>query len=119
MLEGTLSVYLDGRWRTLRAGESIEIPRGHVHTLRNRGDQQVRVLDVHMPALRFEEYIASMQRLVATGRVTSLRSPRSLIHLAMLLCDHRDNQISASGAGRLGESLLAWIGKRILGYRVG
>jgi chemotaxis protein methyltransferase CheR len=37
--------------------------------------------------------------------------------LAMLLREHRDNQVSASALERLGESALAWIGRR-LGYRI-
>src|SRR5687768_18341155 len=50
MMEGTLSVQIDGDWRELAAGESVTMPPGQVHTLRNRSDGIVRVRDAHVPA---------------------------------------------------------------------
>jgi mannose-6-phosphate isomerase-like protein (cupin superfamily) len=117
VLEGTLSVLLDDEWRTLRAGESLEVPRGHVHALRNRSDGVVRVLDIHVPAMEFEDYIRSLHRLAASGKVTGMRSPRSLVHLAMLLREHRENQVTANPLQRRAESALAAVGRR-LGYSV-
>lgn len=40
--EGTLDVQVDGRWRTLQAGESLCLEPGQVHTLTNRGDAPTR-----------------------------------------------------------------------------
>jgi mannose-6-phosphate isomerase-like protein (cupin superfamily) len=116
VLAGTLDVQVDGNWRTLRAGESESIPAGHVHTLRNRTNEDVRVLDVHIPALDFQDYMEDLHRLTEAGKITSLRSPRSLIYLATVLREHRTTQLTASRLQRIAESALAGLG-RLLGMR--
>jgi quercetin dioxygenase-like cupin family protein len=117
VLAGTLEVQVDGIWRTLREGESASIPAGHVHTLRNRTNQDVRVLDVHVPALDFQDYMEDLHRLTEAGKITSLRSPRALIYLATVLHKHRTTQLTASRLQRIAESALAGLGK-LLGMRV-
>jgi quercetin dioxygenase-like cupin family protein len=120
VVEGTLSAYIDGSWRELRAGESVSMPPGQIHTLRNKSAGTVRVRDVHIPAGDFQEYIEALHRLSETGKVKSLKDPRSLIHLSMLLREHRDSggQVTASAAQRLGETLLSSVG-RLLRYKTG
>ena len=116
VLAGTLAVQIDGEWQDLREGESATIPRGHVHTLRNRTTEAVRVLDVHIPALDFQDYMLDLHRLNQEGKITSLRSPRSLVYLASVLREHRTTQLTASRAQRLAETALASVGK-LLGMR--
>jgi hypothetical protein len=81
-----------------------------VHTLRNRTNEEVRVLDVHIPALDFQDYMEDLHRLTEAGKITSLRSPRSLIYLATVLRDHRTTQLTASRLQRIAESALAGLG---------
>jgi quercetin dioxygenase-like cupin family protein len=116
VLAGTPDVQVDGEWRTLREGDSASIPAGHVHTLRNRTNEEVRVLDIHIPALDFQDYMEDLHRLTAAGKITSLRSPRSLIYLATVLREHRTTQLTASRVQRVAESALAGLG-RLLGMR--
>ena len=111
VLEGTLSVQVDGQWRDLRAGDSATVPAGHVHTLRNRTGETVRVLDVHIPALDFEDYMLDLSRLNQEGKITSLRSPRGLVYLASVLRRHRTTQLTASRPQRIAESALAGVGR--------
>jgi mannose-6-phosphate isomerase-like protein (cupin superfamily) len=117
VLAGTLEVQVDGNWRTLREGDSASIPEGHVHRLRNRTTEDVRVLDVHIPALDFQDYMEDLHRLSEAGKITSLRSPRSLVYLATVLREHRTTQLTASRLQRIAESALAGLGK-LLGVRV-
>jgi quercetin dioxygenase-like cupin family protein len=117
VLEGELSVFVDEGWRTLATGESLSIPPGTVHTLRNRSSQGVRFRDVHEPALDFQEYIEELHAQAAAGKLTSRMTPSTLIHGAMVLSQHRTTQLSASRAQRLGETVLSLAG-RALGYRV-
>lgn len=117
VLAGTLEVRIDANWRTLREGESASIPVGHVHTLRNRGNEDVRVLDIHIPALDFQDYMEDLHRLTEAGKITSLRSPRSLIYLATVLRERRTTQLTASRLQRIAESALAGLGT-LLGMRV-
>jgi quercetin dioxygenase-like cupin family protein len=116
VLEGKLDVQIDGEWRTLQQGEAASIPAGSVHTLRNKTSDTVRVLDVHIPALDFQDYMMDLHRLAEEGKVTSLRNPRSLIYLATVLREHRTTQLTASRAQRTAESALAGLG-RLLGMR--
>jgi quercetin dioxygenase-like cupin family protein len=116
VLGGTLDVQVDGNWATLREGESASIPAGRVHTLRNRTNENVRVLDVHIPALDFQDYMEDLHRLTVAGKITSLRSPRSLIYLATVLREHRTTQLTASRLQRIAESALAGLG-RLLGMQ--
>ena len=117
VLEGTLSINVDGDWRELREGESATIPAGKVHTLKNRSDGVVRVRDVHIPAGEFQDYIESLHRLSSSGKASNLRSPRALIHLAMLLREHRrrGGQVTASAVQRGAETVLSGLG-RLLRY---
>ena len=117
VLDGTLEVHLDGAWRTLETGESARIPRGRPHTFRNHSEGVVRVRDVHVPALDFQEYMEQLSSLTESGKVTSLRSPTSLIYLAMVVRSHRPMQMTASRLQRLGESIFASLGQ-LLGYRL-
>jgi mannose-6-phosphate isomerase-like protein (cupin superfamily) len=117
VLGGTLAVQVDGNWRDLREGESATIPAGHVHTLRNRTNETVRVLDVHIPALDFQDYMLDLHRLAQEGKITNLRSPKSLIYLATVLREHRTTQLTASRPQRIAESALAGVG-RLLRMRV-
>jgi mannose-6-phosphate isomerase-like protein (cupin superfamily) len=116
VLDGTLAVQIDGSWRDLGEGESATIPAGHVHTLRNRTSETVKVLDIHMPALDFEDYMLDLHRLNQEGKITSLRNPKTLIYLSGVLRAHRTTQLTASRAQRIAESALAGVG-RVLGMR--
>jgi quercetin dioxygenase-like cupin family protein len=116
VLEGELSVFVDGEWRTLGEGASLSIPPNTVHTLRNRSSQPVRFRDSHEPALDFQDYIEALDRQAAAGKLTARMTPSTLIHGAMVLRQHRTTQLSAGRAQRAGETVLTLLG-RALGYR--
>jgi quercetin dioxygenase-like cupin family protein len=118
VVAGTLSIQLDGRWRELREGDSITMPPGQVHTLRNRSQETVRVRDVHVPAGDFQQYMETLHRLSEAGKIKSLRHPSTLLYLAMVVREQRGRggQVTASRVQRAAESLLAGIG-RLLRYR--
>jgi hypothetical protein len=58
-----------------------------------------------------------LHRLTVAGKITSLRSPRSLVYMATVLHEHRTTQLTASRPQRIAESALAGLG-RLLGVRV-
>jgi len=113
VVEGELSVFVDGDWRTLRGAESLAIPPNTVHTLRNRSGAPVRFRDVHEPALDFQDYIEALHRQAAAGKISSRMTPSTLIHGAMVLRGHRTSQLSASRAQRVGEDVLSLIGRAL------
>jgi hypothetical protein len=116
VLEGALSVFVEDGSRTLGEGESLSIQPNVVHTLRNRSSGVVRFRDVHEPALDFQDYIETLHRQAAAGKITRRMTPSTLIHGAMVLKQHRTTQLSASPAQRAAETGLSFLG-RALGYR--
>jgi mannose-6-phosphate isomerase-like protein (cupin superfamily) len=56
---GRLGVMMDGEWSSLGVGERAEVPHGVVHTFRNDGNEEVRVITIFEPAgfeAFFEEF---------------------------------------------------------------
>jgi quercetin dioxygenase-like cupin family protein len=113
---GELTLIVGDEERTLRAGESLATPPGTVHTLANRSGAEVVFLDVHEPALDFQEYIEDLDRLTRAGKLGSRRDLRTLVHGATVLVAHRPMQLSASRVQRVAESVLTRVG-RLLGCR--
>jgi quercetin dioxygenase-like cupin family protein len=109
VVEGELSVYLDGGWRTLTAGEELEVPPRTVHTLRNQSGSVVRFHDIHEPGLSFQEYIEALSAGTSAGKMDGTAS--RLFHGAAILKAHRESQISASPVQRIGEDVLSLIGR--------
>jgi mannose-6-phosphate isomerase-like protein (cupin superfamily) len=86
VIEGALDVYVDGEWRTLRAGESATVPAGVPHTLANTAAEPVRLINIHRPAMQFESFFREMHALIGEGKIKRLppNEPRSAIYVAML-----------------------------------
>ena len=81
---------IDGRWRTLKAGDRATVPVGALHTFRNRSGQTVRVRNRHTPAMRFEDFIERTCRTLRAAGVTRKRDPRVAVYLSMVLLDYAD-----------------------------
>lgn len=72
VLSGVLDIRINREWRELRTGESITAPPGTPHTVRNLYPQEVRIRNVHDPALAFPDYMVQLRQLVHSGKVRSL-----------------------------------------------
>jgi mannose-6-phosphate isomerase-like protein (cupin superfamily) len=115
VLEGTLEVLRDERWRDLPAGESMTIPAGAVHAFRNGSGEPVRFLNRHTPALGFEDHMVTLDRLARAGKVRGTSDMRSLIHMSMSAVEHRPDVPVKPPFWVI--RLLAFIGRR-LGYSI-
>lgn len=89
VLEGTLELLRDGAWRAVGAGESATVPRGAVHGWRNAGASPVRFVNVHRPALGFQDQMETLDRLARAGKIRGTSDPRSLIYMSMSAVRHR------------------------------
>lgn len=89
VLEGALEVFRDDRWHKVPAGESLTVPRGAVHGFRNAGDVPVRFINVHQPALAFQEHLETLDRLSRAGKIRGTNDLRSLIYISMSGVKHR------------------------------
>lgn len=92
--EGTLEVSIDGRWRTIRAGETATIAPSTPHTLKNSSDEPVRLINTHRPALRFEQMFRELNALIKSGKINRLppKDPRSMLYAAMLFANYPAEQ---------------------------
>jgi mannose-6-phosphate isomerase-like protein (cupin superfamily) len=115
VLEGTQEVFINGRWSTLKPGEKVTVPPGTRHTLRNSSDADVRLINIHQPALRFEQMFRDLQRLASSGKVKHLppQDPRSLIYLGILFDRYSEEQSTTPKAVFMTLSLVG----RALGMR--
>ncbi|HEY8879982.1 MAG TPA: cupin domain-containing protein [Roseateles sp.] len=49
VLEGTMSIFVDGRWQDATAGSFVLIPGGMPHDFENRSDRRAGVLNISAP----------------------------------------------------------------------
>ncbi|MFP2927556.1 cupin domain-containing protein [Pyxidicoccus sp. 3LG] len=90
VLSGTLHTVVDGKARTLEAGETLDIPRGAVHRLWNASDDiPARVIWRTLPAGRTLQWYAGLEAVHREGPMGKHGRPGPLA-LAMLLRQYRD-----------------------------
>jgi quercetin dioxygenase-like cupin family protein len=114
--EGELTVRVDGEKRVLRAGDTLDIPRGTVHAMWNAGAVTARATWQVRPALRTEEFWDGMTKLRAAGH----KNAKGLVDVpgaALLFREFRDEirlKMSPVVTGALMPALAAWA--RMRGY---
>ena len=111
VLEGSFDVMLDGSWRTLGPGESASVPRGALHTFRNRSGALVRVRNRHTPALRFEDFIERTRDALRAAGIRRSRDPRIPIILSTVMLEFGDTLAPARRRERIPMRALARLGR--------
>ena len=111
VLEGTLEVFREGTWRPLQPGESLTVPLRAVHAFRNASSAPATFLNVHRPALAFQEHLETLDRLIQSGKVRGTKDPRSLIYMSMSAIKHRPDV--AVKPPQVVVNLMAWLGRRL------
>jgi quercetin dioxygenase-like cupin family protein len=71
VLEGQLSVKLGGEKRVLNPGDTVDVPRGTVHTFWNSGGTTARAKWQVRPAQRTEDFFQAVHNLRAAGHGTT------------------------------------------------
>jgi Cupin domain len=113
VLDGTLEVFRDGRWGAVPAGESLTVPPGTVHGFRNASGAPVRFVNVHRPALAFQENLEVLDRLIRAGKIRGMKDLRSLIYMSMASVEYPPS-VAVKPPQRVVKTL-AFLGRR-LGY---
>ena len=117
VLSGTLDVCVDRIWRRLNAGQSVTVPAGTPHTLRNTSGGEVRLLNVHSPALDFEHFFRRLHALVNDHGVgLPPKDFASLVLISMLFVAHKREIVSVDPPAFV-MRLLAFTGK-LMGYKL-
>lgn len=87
VLSGKMEVYESGKWSTLSAGEKHTVPPGTVHAFRI--NNPVEVINVHKPALRYEEYFRRFHKLnTEMGVEMPPKGIKAMILLSMLQMEY-------------------------------
>jgi quercetin dioxygenase-like cupin family protein len=118
VLKGRLQVRLNGREYSFQAGQTIDIPRGTAHTMRNGGSTEAKVIWQVRPAMKTQAFFETLYGLAADGQTDRHGRPK-LLQLAVLLRDYRDEFVLTRPAlpiQKLFFGALASVG-RLLGYR--
>lgn len=115
VLSGVLEVQVEGEWAELSAGEEHTVPSGTAHAFRNRGP--VEVINVHQPALRYEEYFRRFHKLkTERGVEMPPKGFKGMVLLGMLQSEYEREFVGVSPPQWLFK-LLARIG-HVLGYKL-
>ncbi len=96
VLSGTLDVFLDGRWRGLGPGDSVRIPKGTAHAIRNSSGGPTRVLNTYDPGQRFLESQECLERLIRGGKLTGRSGLKNGIYLSLHAMEFRGDFVVVS-----------------------
>lgn len=58
ILEGEMEFFIDGKTHMVKAGESVDVPPGTLHTFHNRSKQPCKWINIHSPK-GFSEFFKS------------------------------------------------------------
>jgi quercetin dioxygenase-like cupin family protein len=111
VLEGEFDLMVDGDWRTLGVGESAAVSPGAVHTFKNRSGRTIRVHNIHRPAVRFEDYIEHIYRLVKARGISGAKDPRLPLYLSMLMLEYPETIRPGRARERVAIGALAGLGR--------
>jgi mannose-6-phosphate isomerase-like protein (cupin superfamily) len=88
--EGEMQLFLNGSWKTLKAGERAAIPKGSVHAFRNKGMQKVVAVNTHSPGLRFGEMLETIQTYINEGKISGTTGFRNLAHMSSIMVKYNE-----------------------------
>jgi quercetin dioxygenase-like cupin family protein len=115
VIEGEIELYLNGSWRTLKAGEQITIPKGTVHGFRNSGKQKVVAFNSHEPGLRFGEMLETIQQYINDGKITSTKGFKNLAYMSSIMVEYKEVMVTIKPPSAV-IKIMARIGK-VFGYK--
>lgn len=115
VISGVLEVYVDGEWEKVPGGETHTVQPGTVHSFRNT--TPVELVNVHEPAMQYEEYFRRFHALVTEEGVSMPPSGfRAAVLIAMLTTEYEREFHSVSPPHWLLQ-VLAFLG-RLRGYEL-
>ena len=115
VLAGTLEVRLGKEWQRVAPGQTLTVPKGTPHTLRN--NEPVELINVHRPALNIERMFRTLHCLVTEYGVTlPPKNFRSAVLVGMLFTHYERENTTVQPPVAVLRSL-ALVGK-VLGFKL-
>lgn len=90
VVEGALTVSVEGSETTCGAGDRAVVPAGKRHFFANRGSELVKAVLEIRPALRMEEVFESLAGMAREGRTNASGLPRNPLLLAVFATHFSD-----------------------------
>src|SRR5262245_56920579 len=118
ILEGSMTVDMNGEQRVYHVGESFDVPQGIPHAMWNAGDVTTRVIWQVRPALKSPALFEMLWGLRQEGKVSSTGMP-NLLQVAVLLQAYEDELRMVSPARPVQVILFGVLGfvGRLMGYQ--
>ncbi len=74
VLAGTLTIWLEGKTKTISSGEKITLPKNKAHNHYNNGDDPVTFIQIVFPALDFGYLLENIICLTRDGKMSNGRA---------------------------------------------
>lgn len=118
ILEGSMTVDMNGQQRVYKAGEAFDVPEGVPHAMWNAGDVTARVIWQVRPALNSPAFFEMIWGLRQAGKVGSSGTP-NLLQASVLMQAYADVFRLVSPPRPVQMILFGVLGfvARLLGYR--
>jgi quercetin dioxygenase-like cupin family protein len=118
ILQGAITVILDGEERAYSAGESLDVPPGTAHTMWNAGDAATVMRWQIRPAMKTQQLFETIWSLSEDGKLGANDTP-NLLQAAVLMQAYADEFRLASPPRFVQVPLFGVLGPigRLLGYR--
>ena len=92
--QGEIELYLDGKWRPIKAGEEAFIPKNAVHGFRNTSSHPAHLTNIHTPGLQFGASLVAMESLVKEKKLTGVKGFKNLIYLSQHSLKYEETIVS-------------------------
>lgn len=116
VIEGTLTVRMDGEDKQFHAGDEVVIPAGVKHTGWNSGAGELHLHGEIRPALNFEDYYQLTFDLASRNKCNSKGVPKNLLQTAVLMSESDIYLPSMIPVQKVVFNFLGMIGK-LFGYK--
>ena len=92
--QGEIELFLDGKWKTLKADEEAFIPKQAVHGFRNRSAHPACLTNIHTPGLHFGASLVAMESLVKAGKINGVTGLKNLLYLSQHALKYAETIVS-------------------------
>jgi hypothetical protein len=87
-------IYLDGKWKALKAGEETFIPKNAVHGFRNTSSHPSHLTNIHTPELNFGVSLIAMESLIRERKIDGMKGFKNLVYLLLHSLNYMDTIVS-------------------------
>lgn len=113
---GEIELYLDGKWKALKAGEEAFIPSNSVHAFRNTSSYPTYLTNIHTPGLHFGASLVAMESLIKEGKIDGMKGFKNLAYLSQHALKYAETVVSVKPPMTI-LKLMAKLGA-LFGYKI-